>query len=237
MKNKLFLNADVGEGMLNDELLIPYLTYANIACGGHYGNEASIANALKIAVFNKVKVGAHPSYPDIENFGRSSMQLSREAIFESVKQQINLFVAQCERFKIKMNHIKLHGALYNDVFNSEEYTKWFFDWVNNYYPNTYIFIPIAAVSYISTSQKSNALVEVFADRNYGSNLTLIARSNPKAILNSVDQIVNHVSCMVHNGQITTLQGEIKFVEAQTLCIHGDHPLAVSIAKKLTTIIE
>lgn len=237
MKNKLLLNADVGEGVSNDELLIPYLSYANIACGGHYGNETSIANTLKIAIFNKVKVGAHPSYPDIKNFGRRSIQLPRAVVFDSVKQQINLFVAQCDRFKIKMNHIKLHGALYNDVFNSEEYTKWFFEWVDNHYPETYIFIPIAAISYISTSQRKSALIEVFADRNYENNLTLVARSNPKAVLNSVDEIVSHVSCIIHNGHITTLSGEIKTVEAQTLCIHGDHSLAVSIAEKLATIIE
>jgi len=236
MKKKLFLNADVGEGMRNDTELMPYLTYANIACGGHFGTNETILKTIQLAGINSVKVGAHPSYPDPERFGRKSLEISREALEESLKKQIDLFLEQCELAAVKMNHIKLHGALYNDVFNSKELTLWFLGFIKNNYPNTIVFVPIASVPLIPEESQKIVMIEAFADRNYNADLSLVSRSNSKAILGSIKKVITHVSSIINN-QIITIGGEKKTCSADTLCIHGDHPLAIEIAKKVSELVR
>jgi len=235
MKKKLFLNADVGEGMRNDKELMPYLTYANIACGGHFGTDETIFNTLQLAKKNDVKVGAHPSYPDPENFGRKSLQISREELAKTLKKQIDQFIEQCELIPIKMNHIKLHGALYNDVFGSKEFTLWFISFIKENYPKTLVFIPVFAESFITEVEKRIVLIEAFADRNYNNDLTLVSRSNSKAILGSIKKIKEHV-LFISKGEIKTIEEEKKQCEADTLCVHGDHPLALKIAKELRELV-
>jgi len=183
------------------------LTYANIACGGHFGNSKSISETLQLAIQHGVKVGAHPSYPDKANFGRKSILISRELLFENVKNQIEFFLSECEKQGVKMNHIKLHGALYNDVFSTAEYTP----------------------------QKPFSVTEVFADRNYKQDLSLVERSNPKAVLKTVEEVKNQVNIIV-SGKVITIEGEEKKIEAQTLCVHGDHPLVLEIAKVLSVMM-
>ena len=110
---KIQLNADVGEGMLNDIELMPFLTYANIACGGHIGDENSVRKTIKLAQKYEVKVGAHPSYPDKGNFGRESILMSFQDLEQTIIEQVDLFLKSAEVLKATMYHIKLHGALYN----------------------------------------------------------------------------------------------------------------------------
>jgi len=235
MKSKLFLNADVGEGMQSDAELMPYLTYANIACGGHFGNSKSISETLQLAIQHGVKVGAHPSYPDKANFGRKSILISRELLFENVKNQIEFFLSECEKQGVKMNHIKLHGALYNDVFSTAEYTQWFCHWVQSNFPGILVFSPLKAIPFLLDAQKPFSVTEVFADRNYKQDLSLVERSNPKAVLKTVEEVKNQVNIIV-SGKVITIEGEEKKIEAQTLCVHGDHPLVLEIAKVLSVMM-
>lgn len=231
---KLFVNADMGEGMPNDTALMPYLTHANIACGGHYGTSKTIAKTILLAKKYKVKVGAHPSYPDLKNFGRKSIRLPKETLITSLKNQIDLFIQQCKLHGVPLYHIKLHGALYNDIFNSQKNTQWFLNWASKNYPQTILFVPVSATTYLSKAQKTYTHIEVFADRNYNEDLTLVPRSNPKGVLNSLEKITNHLN-RIRQGSILTKNGNIVTVSPQTLCIHGDHPLALEIAKKIQTL--
>lgn len=232
---QLLLNADMGEGMPNDATIMPYLSYANIACGGHFGTPDTILHALKLASNNKVKVGAHPSYPDPENFGRKSIQISRDQLAQSLKNQIDQFEKQCANVGINMNHIKLHGALYNDVFNNQEFTQWFVTFVAHHYPKANIFVPLSAMHFIKAKHKNNSIIEAFADRNYNSNLSLVSRSKPKAILGSVNKVIAHVTAIA-NKKIITINGETKSCEADTLCVHGDHPLALEIVQNIKKLV-
>jgi len=236
MDNQLLINADVGEGMPNDAKLMPYLSYANIACGGHFGNAETISKTILLAKKNNVKVGAHPSYPDTENFGRKTIDISKETLGNSLKQQIDLCVTQCKLQNIKMNHVKLHGALYTDIFNSEENTRWFLNWIQNNYPKTLVFVPVSAALYIPEEQKAPILMEVFGDRNYNNNLTLVPRGNSKAIITSINLVKKHVSAILE-GKIITIEGSRKNITANTLCIHGDHALALEIVKALYLLIK
>ena len=110
------LNCDVGEGTGNDAALMPFISSCSIACGGHYGNAKTIAATLALAAQNKVKTGAHPAYPDPQNFGRKSSNLPLTELQDALREQLDLFFGLCPA----VNHIKPHGALYNDLFENEE---------------------------------------------------------------------------------------------------------------------
>lgn len=232
---QLLLNADLGEGMRNDNEIMPHISYANIACGGHFGTSQTILQTIKSAKANGVKIGAHPSYFDFENFGRKSLQISKEALAIDLKNQIDFFITQCKLSTISMHHIKLHGALYNDVFSNEKFTHWYFDFVALHYPQAKIFVPLHAKNFVTSSYKNNIIFEAFADRNYNADLSLVSRSNPKAILGSVKKVVAHVSAIAKD-KIVTINGETKACKADTLCIHGDHPLALDIAQNIKKVI-
>jgi len=123
----LNLNADVGEGFSFDEMLMPYLSYCNIACGGHIGNKESIERTMKLAKEHQVKIGAHLSYPDPENFGRKSMTLSSNVFKDALKSQLYLFKEALDKTQCKMHHIKAHGALYHDIIDRPDIGKNFIE--------------------------------------------------------------------------------------------------------------
>lgn len=233
--SKIYLNADMGEGMNSDKELMPFLNFANIACGGHFGDQHSIISAIELAKKHKVKVGAHPSYPDKENFGRSSINISQKQLEVALLEQINLFQASCKKMEVKMNHIKLHGALYSDIFNSKELTKWFVNWIQIKYPSTPLFIPISAQKNIPT-QFLNYYTEAFADRNYDDDLTLISRKEKNACINNLVLIKKHVLA-IKEGKINTNRKTFNNLKVSTLCVHGDHPKAVEIVKMISELLK
>ena len=112
---RIDINCDVGEGLNNEHLLMPYITSCNIACGGHFGDKNTIDETIEIATQNNVLIGAHPSFPDTENFGRKLINISDHAFKESIQNQLNLFMNRLSFFDIKLHHIKPHGALYNAI--------------------------------------------------------------------------------------------------------------------------
>lgn len=233
MKSILKLNADVGEGMTNDPIIMPYLTYANIACGGHYGNSDSMTQTVRLAKQHKVLVGAHPSYPDIENFGRKTMSIATVELYEEIHRQIQNFYKICKQEGVKMHHIKLHGALYNDIFSTADSTQFFINWVKRNYPLLNIFVPLSAEKFLLSEQKNSVLIEVFADRSYNEDASLVSRQQVGAVLGTVDKVKKQLA-EIQNGQITTLRGKKIPIIADTVCLHGDHPKIEAIVKLLSS---
>ena len=229
---KIALNADVGEGMESDSDLMKYLTYANIACGGHFGNSETIKEAIQLAKINGVKIGAHPSYPDTENFGRKSLNIDRSSLEDTLLHQINEFLEISISENIQMHHIKLHGALYNDVFQNEKLTVWFLNWVNEKYKNVRIFVPVAAKEYIENKYQEKVIYEAFADRNYNAQLQLISRSHNKASITDPNIALKHVKSMFEDNVLISIEGGIKQLKADTFCLHGDNLNALLIAEKI-----
>ncbi len=225
------LNADLGEGMENDAELIPYLKYANIACGGHAGSEASIEQTILLGNQHKVRVGAHPSYPDIENFGRKSMIISQSALELSLLNQIQLVEKIANKLGVSMHHIKLHGALYNDVFSAQKNTQWFLDWCAKHFKNTKLFIPCSAKQFMPKNYP-NIIYEAFADRNYNTDLSLVSRKETNAILQTPEMAFKHVKQMLQEYVVTSVEGKKVAIKADTFCLHGDHPEVLSIAKSI-----
>ena len=232
---KIQLNADVGEGMANDAELMPFLSYANIACGGHAGSINTIKQTIQLAKEYGVKVGAHPSYPDTFNFGRQSMSMSLQDLEKTIIEQVDLFIEAAKVMEVLMNHIKLHGALYNDVFKDVKKTKWFLNFVSKQYKDVKVFVPVGVEKYVESSFRDMVMYEAFADRNYNNQLQLVSRSISNATIDNPDEVFKHVQGVFLDNKLTTVYGNVFNVEANTFCLHGDNPNVVAIAKKINQL--
>ncbi len=227
------INCDLGEGLDNESVLMPYLSSCNIACGGHAGSAATLDRVIRLAQEHGVKVGAHPSYPDQENFGRIRMDLSRQELQNSLREQLQLFKARAQKQNIAVHHVKPHGALYNEIAADAEKAHWVAAVVQEVFPNTVLFAPYQSqIAAVAQQYQIPVSFEAFADRNYNADLSLVARNKPQALLNEPEAVVAHVYQMAKYGQVKTVQGSLQTLKAQTFCVHGDHPNAVSILKAL-----
>ena len=226
------LNADVGEGIGNDVALMPFLTYANIACGGHVGDENSIKETIKLAKINNVKIGAHPSYPDKENFGRKSMSFDFIELEKIIDQQIDVFLNIAKSLKVSMHHIKLHGALYNDVFTNETATQWFLNYAFEKYKGVKIFVPLGAKNFVESNYQNLVIYEAFVDRNYNDKLQLVSRSQPNASIENPTEAFNHVQYLFVENKLISITGKLHMITADTFCLHGDNPKVLAIAKEI-----
>ncbi|MFD2036097.1 5-oxoprolinase subunit PxpA [Belliella marina] len=232
------INCDLGEGMPNDALLMPFLGSCNIACGGHYGNAVTIYNALALAKKYDVKIGAHPSYPDHANFGRISLDIEMKALKESLLSQLAGFAKVCQSQNLKIHHIKPHGALYNDLAKRENLATMFLDLIRIDYPDAILYCPPSSIiSELAPQFNVKIALEIFADRNYEDDLTLVSRNHPKALLTNPDEVYGHVKTMVFGKSIKTISGKSIPVNADTLCVHGDNPAALEILKMIHTQIS
>ena len=222
------INCDLGEEIGNEAELMPFLSSCNIACGGHAGNEEIIRSVIKLAKEHRVKVGAHPSFPDRENFGRQEMKISEVDLKNSLIQQIELVKKECLENGILMNHIKPHGALYNLCNVNEFYAQMVVAIIEDFYPETKLYAPYK--SKISAVAKGRIPIyfEGFADRNYEPDYTLVSRQKNNAIIKEKEAVFKHVFDMISKQKIKAVDGTILLTKVDTICLHGDNPKAVEI---------
>jgi len=231
---KIDINCDVGEGVTNESLLFPYISSCNIACGGHFGDEKSIDNTIKLAIKHNVLIGAHPSFPDKENFGRKLMNITNEVLEKSIQDQLNLFFKRLANFKVKLHHIKPHGALYNLIALDEVAAENFVRTIKRYLNDVYLYVPYnSVIEKVALKNNINIKYEVFIDRNYNDDYTLVSRSEKNAIKTDSKEIMNQLYKIILDEKIKVISGEEKRIKADTFCIHGDHPNSLEILKYLT----
>lgn len=139
------INCDLGEGVVNEHLLMQYISSCNIACGGHFGNEKTIDETIRLAIENKVKIGAHPSFPDTKNFGRKVMDISNSELRESLVEQLQLFKQRAVKQRAQINHVKPHGALYNLVAKDKNAAKVLAGVIKESFQNIKIYVPYNSV--------------------------------------------------------------------------------------------
>lgn len=227
------INCDVGEGITNEHLLFPYITSCNIACGGHFGDVNSIDKTIELALKNNVKIGAHPSFPDVANFGRKVLAISEEELKISLEFQLELFLERMANFNQQMHHIKPHGALYNLIAKDRSEAEKFIRITKKYVDTCFLYVPFnSEIEKVALENNIKIKYEAFADRNYNNDLTLVARSNKNAIIKEPKEVFNHVFNMITNKKLTTLYGEEKNIKADTFCVHGDHENSVEILQFL-----
>ena len=235
---KIDLNADLGESFSiykigNDEEIMNYISSANIACGWHGGDPMVMRKTVKLAKERNVAIGAHPSYPDKLGFGRRYMKISTEEAKNYVLYQIGALYALAKAEGLKIQHVKPHGALYNAMIKEEELTRGIIDGILEFDKNL-IFVGPSNSKIMEMARDMGARVahEVFADRAYNSDGTLVSRGKPGAVIEDKEEIANRVVSMIKDGGIKSIDGEWVELRADTICIHGDNPNAVEIAKYL-----
>ena len=218
------INVDMGEGLDNESDLMPYIASCNIACGGHAGSQESMYKVVSLALEHRVKIGAHPSFPDKENFGREPMNMSYSALFFALKHQLDDFMKVLDETRASLHHIKPHGALYNMAAVDENIAAVIIELIKSIAVPVKLYVPYKSViANLAITHNIPITYEAFADRNYHDDLTLVSRKESRAIIADTDTILDHLLSMVLNHQVKTVTGNLIPIKAETFCIHGDHP--------------
>jgi len=227
------LNCDMGEGMGNDEAIMPFITSANIACGFHAGNGNIIGHTLSLALQHGVHIGAHPSFRDKENFGRKEMHPGHDKLYAIVLEQLIKIDLIAKQKGATLYHVKPHGALYNMAARDAEMASTIAQAVKDF--NEELILYGLSNSFLITEAKALGLKtasEVFADRTYQNDGSLTPRSQPNALIEDDEQCMRQVLQMIQQGTVTTTSGSVVPIVADTICIHGDGKHAVRFAKKI-----
>lgn len=227
------INCDIGEGIGNDELIIPNISSANIACGYHAGNVDTIQHTIELCIQHNVAIGAHPSFFDRNNFGRTEMNLLPGDLYDLITQQLYLFKELADLLNQKINHVKPHGALYNMSAKNAGIANVVATSVKEFDSGLILFGLNGSHS-IDEAKKIGLKTasEVFADRTYQDDGSLTPRSQANALIENADKAIQQVLQMIKEGTVTTISGKIIPVTAETICIHGDGKNAVEFAKKI-----
>lgn len=227
------INCDMGEGIGNDELIMPYITSANIACGYHAGDEQTMLQTILLAKKYNVKVGAHPSFFDRENFGRTEIETTADEIYELVSKQVIALKNIAEQNNTALHHVKPHGALYNMAARDKSLSACIAGAVYQIDKNLVLYGLVN--SCLISEAKAVGLRtanEAFADRTYEDDGSLTPRSHPDALIENIEEAVQQVTMMVKHQKVKTVSGKEIPIIADTICIHGDGKNAIELAKAI-----
>ncbi|WP_029099188.1 LamB/YcsF family protein [Brevibacillus thermoruber] len=237
------LNCDMGESfgayrIGNDEAILPYITSANIACGFHAGDPGTMRRTVKLALEHGVMIGAHPGLPDLQGFGRRNMAISPQEAYDLIVYQVGALQGFVQAEGGAMQHVKPHGALYNMAAANPELARAIAEAVYRVNPELYL-VGLAGSQLVVQGEKIGLRVksEVFADRTYQQDGSLTPRSQPDALIADDEQAVSQVIRMVKEGKVTTRQGTDIEIAAETVCIHGDGPHALTFARNIRAALE
>ena len=232
------LNSDLGEGAGTDGQLVPMISSANIACGGHAGDEASMAQTVRLAVESGVGVGAHPSFPDREGFGRRTMQISWDELREALIDQMRSLQAVAARFGVALQHMKAHGALYNAAVDDPELCAVIAEAVRAVNPGL-IVVALAGSRMPETFERMGLRVarEAFIDRGYTPRGTLVPRDQPNALVTDPHEASFRAVRLARDGTLTAVEGTEISIRADTLCIHSDTPGAALLARAVRRALD
>lgn len=232
------LNSDLGEGAGHDHEILDLVSSANITCGFHAGDPASIFATIQAALERGVALGAHPSFPDRENFGRTEMTLPLAEVYASVAYQIGGFQALARAAGGRMNHVKAHGALYNMAARDRPLAEVVANAVFALDPKLIVFAPSESeLDYAATELGLQTASEVFADRNYLGDGSLVPRSRPDAFVHDPLEAAERIIRMLTEGKVSAVDGTEVAITASTVCVHGDNPQAVAFVRKLRERLE
>ncbi len=228
------INADVGEGLANEAQLMPFLSSCNIACGGHSGDFESMKTVAKLAKQYNVKIGAHPSFPDKENFGRHFVDISSADLYTSLKHQIRSLMTVLRNERLPLHHIKPHGALYNSAVKDEKIATVIIEVIKSIALPIKLYAPFNSVIANLVQQENIPVTfEAFADRNYNEDLSLVLRDKKNALITDSDLAFKHIYKIISEQKVITINGVEVALKANTFCVHGDNPEALNLLKNIT----
>lgn len=227
------LNADVGEGCNSDAELLTLVSSANIACGFHAGDALMMLACVRESIKNGVAVGAHPSFPDRDNFGRTAMQLPPETVYAQTLYQVGALAAIVQAEGGFLRHVKPHGMLYNQAATDSVLADAIARAVLAVNP-ALILVGLAGSELIRAGERLGLPTrqEVFADRGYQASGQLVPRSQPGALIANEEQALAQTLEMIQRGRVRSIEGQWTSVNAQTVCLHGDGEHALAFARRL-----
>ncbi|WNB92612.1 5-oxoprolinase subunit PxpA [Bacillus sp. NEB1478] len=237
------INCDMGESfgayrIGTDEEIVKYVTSANVACGFHAGDPATMFKTVKLALEHNVGIGVHPGLPDLAGFGRRNIDITPQEAYEMVVYQIGSLWAFVKAEGGKLQHVKPHGALYNMAAVNNDLSEAIAEAVYKVNPELILF-GLANSELVKTGEKIGLRTasEVFADRTYQQDCTLTSRKLPNCMIENDDEAVAQVIRMAKEGKVLTQQDVDVDIKADTVCIHGDGAHALSFAKKIRETLE
>ncbi|WGV98211.1 5-oxoprolinase subunit PxpA [Vibrio sp. YMD68] len=238
------LNCDMGESfgewkMGADEQVMPHINMANIACGFHASDPSIMSHTIELALQHQVSIGAHPSYPDLQGFGRRSIPFEPQQLTDLLIYQIGALKALCESKNTSLDYVKPHGALYNDMQTNITIFEAVVDAVSCFH------IPLMTLASPHNQPKLDIadrydvplLFEAFIDRTYLANGLLAPRNLSGAVLSHQEDILNQLKQILNYQKVTTLDGFVIPIDADTLCVHGDNPDSIELIKEIAQLIS
>ena len=240
---KIDLNSDIGESFGNymlgmDEEVLKYVTSANIACGWHAGDATVMDKTVLMAKSLNTSIGAHPGFPDLMGFGRREMKVGYEEAKNYIKYQIGALWAFAKSHGVELQHVKPHGAFYNMAAKDSRMARAIAEAVYEV-DKELILVGLAKSEMIRMGKHIGLKVanEVFADRAYNPDGTLVSRNINGAVIHDKDTAINRVIRMVREGKVTSVAGEDINIQADTICVHGDNPSAVLFVQEIRKALE
>ena len=232
---RIDLNSDVGESygawtMGQDDVLMPLITSANIACGAHAGDPLVMARTVALAVAHGVSIGAHPGYPDRDGFGRRDLDMTDAELEASLLYQLGALAAFVQAAGSTIAHVKPHGALYNTIVTNHDQARAVAEAVHAVDPNLPV-LGLAGSVFFGEAERLGlrTVPEAFADRAYRPDGQLVSRRERNAVLHDSAEIADRVASMVTSGRVVAVDGSTIPITVESVCVHGDSPGAVQIA--------
>ena len=240
---KVDLNCDMGESFGNyvcgmDADVAPHISSANVACGFHASDPLVMEKTVALCAKNGVSIGAHPGFPDLVGFGRRQMQVSADELRAMVVYQVGALKAFCEAAGARLRHVKPHGAMYNMAGKDEQMARAICEGVYAVDPSL-ILLGLSGSKLIAAARKIGlrAAKEVFADRAYEEDGSLVARTKPGAMITDEEEAIARVVSMVKNHVVKTTTGKEIELAADSICLHGDSPKTVRFAEKISAVLK
>ncbi len=231
-------NCDLGEGCGNDPAIVPLISSASIACGGHAGDAATMRQAVALCLQHDVAIGAHPSFEDRANFGRREMSLTPADVYTLVTGQVEALVSVCGGLGAQLRHVKPHGALYNLAARERPIADAIASATLACHPSLVLYaLSGSCLADAGRAMGLQVADEAFAERRYDSNGRLAARGTADAVIEDLDTALAQVRMLLREGCVVARDGTRVRLRADTLCLHGDRPDAVVFAQALRTALE
>ena len=237
------INSDMGESfgawsMGDDDAMLDIVTSANVACGFHAGDPAGILRTLKAAAAKNVTIGAHVAYPDKVGFGRRNMDLASDELTADVIYQIGALQSLAKAAGTSVRYVKPHGALYNTIAHDRRQALAVIAAIRAIDP-TLILVALAGSELIELARNEGlqCVAEAFADRAYTPQGTLVSRREPGAVLHDPQLVAQRMLRLVEDGTIEAIDGSRTRIQADSICVHGDSPAAVEMARELRRVLE
>lgn len=236
------LNCDLGESFGNyklglDDEVIKFVSSANIACGFHASDPLVMSRTVALAKANNVSVGAHPGYPDLVGFGRRNMNVQPAELKAMVQYQVGALWAFCKANKIKMQHVKPHGAMYNMAAKDEKLAVAIAEGIAEV-DSSLILLGLSGSKMLEAAERIGleCKKEVFADRAYQEDGSLVPRTEPNAMILDENEAIERVAGMIKDGKVKAVTGKEIPIEADSVCVHGDSPKALAFVKKISCFL-